>query len=264
MKNGAVGFCALEDGHLLGFVGVLDLATRTLSRDVEYVGGIYGVATMPNCVRKGVSTTLMKCANEYFEEKGYRFSFLGTNRTIVAHSFYEKLGYIDILEAPSAYKVLDTRTPFRAKAKEPFKTGIDRLVRIYNKYVQNCTGFVVRDKAHFRMLQKMEGLGARNCIIGRCGYVFFKKQWNGVWIRELVALNKGEMSRLVRLVEEKAKDLVYDRAIMDSQLLDVYRSRAYMIHERSHSVMMVKPLHADASFRETYGDKFSLTGLDFF
>jgi hypothetical protein len=264
MKNGAVGFCASEDGHLLGFVGVLDLATRTINRDVEYVGGIYGVATMPNCVRRGVSTLLMKCAHEYFEEKGYRFSFLVTNRTIVAHSFYGKLGYMDILEAPSAYRVLDIRTPFRGKTKESLKTGMDRLMRIYNKCVQNCTGFVVRDEAHFRMLQKMEGLAMRNCIIGGCGYVLFKKQWNGVWIRELVALSKGEMNRLIRLVEEKAKDLVYDRTVMDSQQLDVYRSRVYMIHERSHSVMMVKPLHADASFRETYGGKFSLTGLDFF
>jgi hypothetical protein len=72
------------------------------------------------------------------------------------------------------------------------------------------------------------------------------------------------MDRLVGLVEEQAKDMIYDRAVLDNALLQIYRSRGYMIQERSHSVMMIKPLTADASFKQTYGDKFYLTGLDTF
>jgi len=72
------------------------------------------------------------------------------------------------------------------------------------------------------------------------------------------------MNRLVGLVEAKAKDLIMDRYVPDKALLQVYRSRGYMIEKRSHVVIMVKPLTADASFKQTYGDKFYLTDLDFF
>jgi hypothetical protein len=87
---------------------------------------------------------------------------------------------------------------------------------------------------------------------------------NGVWIRELVAQNPKTMNKLLELAEKKAKEMIYDRAVMDKELLEVYRSRGYMIQERSHSVMLVKPLATGASFNQTYGSKLYMTGLDFF
>jgi hypothetical protein len=55
-----------------------------------------------------------------------------------------------------------------------------------------------------------------------------------------------------------------DRDAPDKALLQVYKSRGYMIEKRSHAVIMVKPLTADVSFRQTYGDKFYVTDMDFF
>jgi hypothetical protein len=68
----------------------------------------------------------------------------------------------------------------------------------------------------------------------------------------------------VGFVEAKAKDLIMDRAVFDEALLRVYRSRGFMVEKRSHLVTMVKPLTSDASFKQTYGDKFYLTELDSF
>jgi GNAT superfamily N-acetyltransferase len=105
LKNGPVGFCAVEDGQIIGHVGVMDLPTRTLDRSIEYVGGLYNVATLPGYTRKGVCTTLMSRAHEYFMDKHYRFSFLSTSQALVAHALYEKLGYVDLTQHPSVYKV---------------------------------------------------------------------------------------------------------------------------------------------------------------
>jgi len=85
LKNSPVGFCAVEDGRIIGHVGVMDLATRTLDRSIEYVGGVYNVATLPGYTRKGVCTTLMSRAHEYFRDKRYGFSFLSTSQALVAH-----------------------------------------------------------------------------------------------------------------------------------------------------------------------------------
>jgi len=149
------------------------------------------------------------------------------------------------------------------------KIDFDKLLRVYNEFVKDKTGFVIRDKAYLTMLKKTSYIGGKDCIIEDDGYVIFRRNVGGTWskatwIKELVALNAKEMNRLVGLVEGKAKDLIMDRDALDKALLQVYKSRCYMIEKRSHAVIMVKPLTADASFKQTYGDKFYLTDLDFF
>jgi len=234
LKNSPVGFCAVENGTVVGFVGVLDLATRTLNGNVEFVGGVYGVATMPSHVRKGISTVLMSRAHQHFKEKKYRFSFLTTSRTIIAHSFYKKLGYTDLFESPSAYKVLKAKKAKSTTKEKHAKLDFDKLLKIYDECVGGKTGFVVRDKAYLKMLKKAEGLSAKQCIIDEEGYVLFRRERSGIWIRELVALNTKEMDRLISLVEGKAKDLTYERTVLDEALLQAYKSRGYMIQKRSH------------------------------
>jgi len=149
------------------------------------------------------------------------------------------------------------------------KIDFDKLLKIYGEFVKDKTGLVVRDKAYLTMLKKTGYFSGKDCIVEEDGYVIFRSNWGGTWskatwIRELVALNARQMNRLLGLVEAKATDLIMDRDVLDKALLQFYKSRGYMIEKRSHGVIMVKPLTADASFKQTYGDKFYLTDLDFF
>jgi ribosomal protein S18 acetylase RimI-like enzyme len=269
VRNSPVGFCAVENERVIGHVGVMDLTTRTLDGNVEYVGGIYGVATLPSHARKGISTALMTRVHEHFRERNYRFSFLCTSHTLVAYSMYQKLGYTDLLERPSVYKVLNQRKTKAAAEQISGKIDFDKLLKVYWEFVKGKTGFVVRDKVYLEMLKKTGYFSSRDCIIEEDGYVIFRSNIGGTWskatwIRELVASNAEQMNRLAELVEAKAKDLIMDRDVLDNTLLQVYKSRGYMAEKRSHGVIMVKPLAADVSFKETYGDKFFLTDLDFF
>jgi len=267
LKDSPIGFCGLEDGHITGFVGVMDLPTRTLEGNVERVGGVYGVATLPGQTRKGVCTVLFERVHEYFREKGYRFSVLGTSHTLVAYGLYRKLGYSDLFECPSAYKLIKTKQT-KLPEKKTGKPDFDKMLKIYDEWVKGKKGFVVRDSAYFKLLKKTEGFTQKECIVDNEGYILFKEvkgMWvNGIWIRELVALNTKQMNKLLDKAEAKAKEMIYDRAVMDEKLLQVYRSRGYMVQERSHGVMMVKPLATEADFGKTYGDRFYMTGLDFF
>jgi len=263
-KDSPIGFCAVEDDCPVGFVGVLNLPTRTLDGTVEVVGGIYGVATLPSHVKKGVSTLLMNTAHEHFEEKEFRFSFLTTSRTFIAHAFYEKLGYTDIVQYPSAYKSLVHKKSEVSRARKTAKMDLDRILKIYNRYVQGRAGFVVRDIAHLKMLKKREGITARQCMMADEGYAIFRKDREGVWVKELVALNARTMEKLVSEIERQAKDVVYDRIVLDDALRGVYGSRGYMIHRESHSVLMAKPLTTNASLKQAYGDRFYIAALDWF
>ncbi len=102
----------------------MDLATRTLDGTIEFAGGISGVATLPSHARRGISTALMERAHQYFREQGYRFSFLNTSRSLIAYAYYQKLGYLDVTEFPSSYKIFR-----KAKTSTPEESGKDRLDR---------------------------------------------------------------------------------------------------------------------------------------
>jgi len=182
---------------------------------------------------------------------------------------YQKLGYTDLLERTSTYKVLNQKKAKATREQRSRKIDFDKLLRVYNEFVKGKTGLVVRDKAYLTMLKKTGYFSSKDCVIEEDGYVIFRSNIGGTWtkatwIRELVALNAKEMNRLVGLVEAKAKDLIMDRDVPDKALLQVYKSHGYMIEKRSHIVIMVKPLTADASFKQTYGDKFYLMDLDSF
>lgn len=132
LKNGPVGFYAVENGRIIGHVGVMDLATRALGGTAEPVGGVFGVATLPGFTRRGISTALMSTAHRYFKEKDYRFSFLFTSHALIAHALYLKLGYVDLIEYPSAYKVIRVKKTKHSEEGGGSGFDIDRILRIYS------------------------------------------------------------------------------------------------------------------------------------
>lgn len=264
LKNGPVSFIGVEKGKIIGHVGVMDLATRTIDGDVEYVGGIYGVATLPGHTRRGICKTLMDKAHDYFGGKQYRFSFLSTSPAFVAHCLYEKLGYADLFEYPSAYKVNQEKKTRAARTIKTKRLNLDRLVKIYNLFVEEKTGFVIRDKAHFQTLKKIDGIKPKRCIILSNGYAVLMEDKTRTLIRELVALDQAEMHRLIRMVEDRARGPICDRAVLDSRVLEAYVNCGFTILKRGYGVMMCKPLVSDASFKTTYGDKFYMSRLDAF
>src|SRR4030043_413590 len=166
LKDSPIGFCGLENGHIIGFVGVMDLSTRTLK------------------------------------------------------------GNADLFECPSAYKLIKTKQTKLPKRKTD-KPDLDKMLKIYNERVKGKTGFVVRDAAYFKLLKKTEGFTQKECIVDKEGYVLFKEvkgMWvNGIWIRELVAINAKQMNKLLDKAEAKAKEMIYDRAVVDEKLRQVYR-----------------------------------------
>ncbi|MGD0159891.1 MAG: GNAT family N-acetyltransferase [Candidatus Bathyarchaeia archaeon] len=262
LRESCVGLCAVEAGRVIGFVGIMDLATRTLERTVEKAGGIYGVATLPGHTRQGICRMLIDRAHEYLIEKHYRFSFLTTSPTLVAYDLYKKLGYFDVASFPGAYKVTVKKKRVK-KIQDGTRLDFRRMLGIYGKYVKDKTGLVVRDEAYMKMLSRTLGISARECIITDRGYVIFKKEKKHVRIRELAAHNEKEMHRLIGLIENRAESLIYARAVLDPNLQQVYRMHEYSVLKAGHGVMMVKEL-TGTPFSEAYGDRFFMSSLDHF
>jgi len=261
-KNGPIGFCATENEHLVGFVGVWDLPTRNLDGDIEYIGGVYSVATLPGYMRRGICTALMSAAHEYFRQKSYSFSFLSTVPTSVAYNLYKTIGYKDLTEFPSAYKIIPSNHAKTYKEKTREQPDLDKILKIYNEYSKTKTGFAIRDEEYLNAIMRIEGINAKDCIVEEQSYVIFKKGKNGTQIKEIVALSAKYLEKLVEKVENNARTAVYDKAVMDREVLQIYQTRKYMLLSRSNAVAMIKPLAATTSFKQVYGDKFHVSGLD--
>jgi ribosomal protein S18 acetylase RimI-like enzyme len=265
LRDSGVGFCAVIEGKTVANVGVMDLTMKTVDDEAERVGGVYGVATLPGHTRKGVCTALLNRAHEHFLEKGYHFSFLTTNTTIIAYALYKKLGYFDVTSFPGAYKVKDKANTHKTVMHEKAsRLNLTRMLEIYREYVKSKTGFAVRDEPYMKMLVKTYEIAGKECITTEKGYVIFKKDKKQIRIRELVAPGKKEMNRLIRIVEDKAQNVVYGRDVVDPTLREAYEDRGFTTLDSGHGVLMVKELTADASFKETYGNRFYMSALDHF
>jgi hypothetical protein len=72
------------------------------------------------------------------------------------------------------------------------------------------------------------------------------------------------MHELIDILKNRTRGAVYDREVLDSRLLEVYRSRGYINQNGSFGLMMFKPLVSGASFKKTYGHRFYLSRLDAF
>jgi predicted N-acetyltransferase YhbS len=266
LRDGSVGFCAVKEGKVVGYVGVMDFTLRTASGTEERVGGLYAVATHPEYTRQGISTALIARSHEYFMTKGYRFSLLTTSPTIVAHALYVRLGYFDVAPFLSAY------LGARAKRKKVSKLGSNakpdhsRMLELFRQCVKGRTGFAIRDEEYLRMLFRQNEISAKECMVTERGYVIFKKEKESVRVRELVAQNGMELVRLVGLVEGMTQKPVVGRLGIpgSGDLAHAYKSRGFTVLEKAHGVLMAKELVSGVSFNECFGSRFYMSALDHF
>jgi predicted acetyltransferase len=263
LKNSPVGFAALKRGHLAGFVGVMDIATRTLQGSIEKVGGIWGVVTHPAHAQRGIFTALMEKSHEYFKKQGYRFSLLYTSRVLIAHAFYQKLGYKDALIHPSAYKIISRMK--KPTKRRTGKANVDwtKILELYNQVVKDRTGFVVRDKQYGKGLETRKRFSPEKTILTDQGYALLKESEGNIYVRELMALTTENASEIITRIEKKATKAVIAENVMDKNLLATYQSHGYIILREGYDLLMSKQL-ADATFEETYGSQFFATSTDFF
>ena len=263
LKNGPVGFCAVENGRLAGFVGVMDIPTRTVDGSEETVGGIYDVATNPMFAKRGICKVLMDGAHQYFEEKKYNFSFLLTLRTIIAYAFYKKLNYIEIEkynQFPIAYKVMRKD---KEQKKYDMKFFPKKIEEIYRKYIREKTGFTQRQKDFIKLFMQWGFSDLKKSFYQENGYALLTEIRSTIKIKELVSLDDQTYDKMLERIESTAQAGVIDRLVNDERLLKIYKSRGYRIQEGDHAVFMVKKM-GDFEFEEIYGDNFHIGAMDLF
>jgi GNAT superfamily N-acetyltransferase len=263
-KDGPVGFCAVEHDRLKGYVGVMDIPTKTASGKTEMVGGIWAVATNPAYARKGICKTLMEKAHQYFRSRDYRFSFLCTGRTIIAYRIYREMEYEEVdsvNQIKAVYKVLNK--PKREKTNASSSLDSDRIFHIYQQFVQNKVGFALRQRDFAAMYAKRKRYDPKKSILKPKGYALLLDSENVTKVRDMTALDYDTYGELIDETEYHAQNGVVNGSVDDDKLVELYRSKGYLVQNGHNGVVMVKSLK-EAGFEEVYGRSFYIGALDWF
>jgi len=206
----------------------------------------------------------MEAAHHYFRSQNYRFSFLCTGRTIIAYAIYKKMGYEEIKavnQLKAVYKVLDKpKSP-----KENINVYLDpeKIYRVYEKFTEGKTGFVVRQKDFVTMYAKRKRFDDKKSILKPNGYALLSESQNVIKVRDLVAFDYDAYGELIDQIEQLAQNGVIDGSVADETLLELYQSKRYRVQKGHHGVLMVKNLKA-VQFDELYGPCFYIGALDWF
>jgi predicted acetyltransferase len=250
---------------LVGFAGVMDIPVKTLNGKIEKIGGIHAVATYPAFNRQGIAKTLMEIAHDHFKKLGYRFSFLWTGHSLVAHSLYEKLGYADIPiinTLPRAYKFLPEKKTRVSKRKEKPAVDTKLIASIYEKAMQNKTGFAVRITNWVEVILKARRMNPE-FVIEKDGYAIADTGEDALFILEFIADNAKTYLRIIDKFKKLGKPVLSDAWVHDPILLAIYQKLGFRFRYGSYASLMVKPL-TDVSFEKAFGDKFYFTPIDGF
>lgn len=264
LKDSPVGFCTVERDQIIGFVGVMDIPTKTASGEIEIIGGVWAVATNPAFVRRGICRTLMEKALQYFRSQDYNFSFLCTGRTIIAYAIYREMGYEEIEavnELKAVCKAIDKPKPEVKKAS--LHLDPEKIYRIYEQFAEDKTGFVVRQKDFVTMYGKWKRFDDKISILKTNGYALLSESQNVIRVRDIVALDYNTYGELIDQTERLSLNGVINGSVADETLVDLYQSKGYQVQKGHHGVLMVKNLK-DAQIDKVYGSSFYIGALDWF
>ena len=266
IKDGPGGFCAVEDGKIIGFVGIMHVPTRAIDGP-EMVGGIFVAVTDPSAGRRGICTALMEEAHTYFRGLGYRLCFLSTMRTNIAHEFYTKNGYLEV-EAlnkfPSVFKRVNLSKKMKLGDKRIRCPSEEHVARTFSEFTADMTGFVIRTM-DFLAFQEWKGeFDPVVSVANDGGYALVNDHHGPLEIAEITGLDFETQDQLLEILEMRAKGAIVDPWVTDTGLLEVYKKRNYITYKDHYVVVMAKSLEPGVTVENVYGNAFYMSKFEIF
>jgi len=265
LQGTPIGFCAVENEKLLGFVGVMHLPTRNKHGDTEAVGGIWAVATRPTTGRRGIGRKLLDAAENHFREQGIRLSLLTTSRSIVAYRWYSEVGYSEI-EAVNRYPHFYQFPRHSPNVELGKGTGdVDRhhILEIFHKHIRNNCGFTYRDEALMRFLEFRGPVDYRHSVVEEDAYFIATGSLGTLLISEILAPNQKSYSDLLKRAESMTREAVYSRYVFDENAAIAFEKARYRTDPEEYNVAMWKSLDG-TKFSDIFDESFVMPRLDFF
>lgn len=267
LGNGPVGMCALLDGEFVGFVGIMQIPTRTKSGEIEMVGGIYGIATRPSVAHQGIGRKLLEESEKWLREHGCRVVFLTTSKSIVAHGWYASVGYTDVAAIDNYsyyYKLLKRHlTDHRQKVPKAYRLNMQQVRDTFEWFTQDRCGFVIRHKDGLKA-REMQGIfDSKVSLSVDGGYALLLRNPVAIRFCEILAHTKKAYTDLMRMAESLANEAVVSIHPFDPVAAEMFLRRGYTEDAGAYGTLMIKSLDG-TRFEDLYDDSFMIARIDWF
>lgn len=138
-----VGWYVTTSGDPVSQTGYLVYSIRCRS-DMQRAGVVYAVGTLPSHRGLGHAKTVMDKVHSKLVEHGCNYSILSTSRIWKAHSWYQKLGYIELAGLDTIYGKLDRKSdnPVEFSLREYKPEYEAQMAKIFDIRHQNRYGFI--------------------------------------------------------------------------------------------------------------------------
>lgn len=246
-----VGLYAEDQGQLLARVNV-ERRQWTHNKRVQTVSAISDVLSRPDTLRKGLMTALFKELHSREKEAGVLLSFLWTQRSWGAHSFYEDLGYRDVFSHPWAtarIKGVPPRFPQGYGSRICRKKDLNLLGTLLRQGTHGRLGFVPRFRRSFeeRIALGFWTVGDYRILTyqgSAVGYAYAAVDKDRLHVIEGVVSSREHLPALLDLIETVAagKWIYVESTTFVNDATPLLRDRGYLVVPKSHSVLMVKTL----------------------
>jgi len=262
-----IAMCGVIRGKIVGIVGVMTIPTRTKWGEIEEIGGIYAIATRPSYNRQGIGRQLLEAGERYFKDKGMKFSFLTTERSIVAYNWYRGVGYRDVIKVanyPFMYKVFARPNPKPEKSSvKAYRLDFKKAQEIYDWHAKYYCGFSVRS---VKQLKSHEIVGVYSKKLSAMldnGYALLQNNCDSILIKEIVAKSLKTYHALIKLAEKRAKHAVAAIHPFDPKAQKALTAAGYQTDKGNYSTLMCKSL-GKSRFADYYDSGFMISRVDWF
>jgi predicted acetyltransferase len=265
--------------ELIGQVGIMHINTGTKAGD-EVIGGIWGVCMHPEYRHVGYGKKLMLEAHRVLEDEGIRIAFLGTGKQLFAHALYEKLGYCDFHDLPTAIRRMKPESPgseMRLRMREFQPEDEAEVYRHYKQYSSQCTGFTRRPENFLEVRKSWSWMPTETPQLFELdgevvGYAMYHTKPRTLAILEMV-VEETLLEEAIGLLESKYESVAEYTEIRDCVHEDRrgrLASLGFNVMPWSWDSMMVAPIDQKMTIediRALYGidtDCFHMTEVDAF
>ena len=266
---------SVEKGEVLGQVGIFIDETKTIN-GVEKIGYLWTVCTKPAAFRKGVAINLVKEAHDRLLSNGVRYSFLGTERSLIAYNLFRKLGYSDFIDSNMCFKTCRKNDNNEIETYISTEFNEKEIFKIFSDNSQNLEGFVLRPK-NFISIRKawrwmpLDLIGVFKKNNESIGYFLGSKEEKIINIRELCCPMYENIPRCIKAleVEFKPEHMIF-HFISKRNIINILKNNGFKYINKTLPVYMIKDLKEEQAIEEIqklYGikeDNFQMTSIDYY